>query len=98
MSRSLRPLVRPPLIVQAQMLVAAAQAAHAEAGGDVARLSAEHARELAALRRELDELHDIVSDVVAVLCDQADEKLAALRKQLEIALIKLTPRDGKPLN
>jgi hypothetical protein len=88
MSHSFRPLIRPHL------LAAFVQ----EARRDLDRLHDEHERELAAVKREIADLREILHDVTVVLCEQADQKLANLRKQLEIALIKLAPRDGRPLN
>jgi len=85
-----RKLVRPHLLAYAPFA--------AEARRDLAQLQHEHEREIAALRRELNELRDACHDIAVVLCDQADRDLATLRKQLELALIRLTPRDGKPLH
>jgi hypothetical protein len=86
-----RKLLRPYLAFHVQAFVADARA-------DIDALAAEHERELAAIRRELDELRGITSDVVAVLVEQADERLAALRKQLELALVKLIPPHDGPLH
>ena len=48
---------------------------------------------LAALRGEVDELRGVFRDVVAMLREQADQDVVALRRQLELALIRLIRRD-----
>jgi hypothetical protein len=57
-----------------------------------------HQCELEVLREEVRELREIMSDVTTAMRTQADANVAELRHQLEIALIKLAPPDGKPLN
>lgn len=86
-----RKLLRPYLAVHVQAFVA-------EARADLAQLHHENQRELAVVREEVDELRQIMRDVTATLREQADHDVKTLRKQLEMALIKLTPRDGRPLN
>ena len=89
-----RKLVRPYLSV----LSAQAQTFLVEARADLDRLNDQHARELAALLAEVSELRGILHDVVAVLREQANQDVATLRRELERALIKLAPRDGRPLH
>jgi hypothetical protein len=54
---------------------------------------------LAVLQSEVAELRGIFHDVVTMLREKADQDVATLRRQLEIALIRLTRRDpGTPLH
>ena len=68
-----------------------------------AALSAERDQQLhalAELRREVDELRAIVADVVTALRQKADAdgRRTGPRRELERALLRLAPPDGKPLN
>jgi hypothetical protein len=75
------------------------QAFVAEARDDIDRLCAEHEREISALMREVAELREIVGDVVTALRQKADSDVGQLRRQLELALVRLCQRDpNKPLN
>lgn len=85
-----RPLVRPHLLAIAK--------AYSEAKAELHVLAFEHRCAIADIQKEVDELRDIVSDVVTALRVKADPDVAELRRQLERALLRLAPPDGKPLN
>jgi hypothetical protein len=69
-----------------------------EARADLHEMHCRHLDELADLRAELSELRSIFADVVGTLRQQADSDVARLRRDLERALLRLAPPDGKPLN
>ena len=61
-------------------------------------LTAEEERELAALRREVDELREILALIVSITRQQAQADVATMRRQLETALVPLERRDpAQPL-
>ena len=61
-------------------------------------LTDEEERELAALRREFDELRSIMLDVVRCLRQQTESDVATLRGQLEVALARIERDPAKPLH
>jgi hypothetical protein len=69
-----------------------------EAKNDLHAMHEQHVAELADLRGELDELREILSLLVTLRREQAEDDIASLRAQLERALIRLAHRDGKPLH
>jgi len=85
-----RPLVRPHVLLFAQ--------ASAEAKADLHTMHFKHLCELSDLYKELAELRSVVSDVVRTLRESAETDVDRLRHELERALLRLAPPDGKPLN
>jgi hypothetical protein len=69
------------------------------ARAELTRVNEEHQRQLAALQEEMRELREVMLDVTAALRQKADSDVKALRRELERALLRLTPRDPTaPLN
>jgi CHASE1-domain containing sensor protein len=55
--------------------------------------------EVADLRRELDELREILALIVSITRQQAQADVATMRRQLETALVRLERRDpAQPLH
>jgi hypothetical protein len=86
-----RPLLRPHVAAYAKVL--------AQAQADLHALHLQHQCAVADLRREVNELRDIIGDVVSAFRQKADQDVGQLRRQLEIALVRLTQRDpAKPVH
>ena len=79
-------------------VIAALRNTLAEAKDDLRDLHHRHLAELADLRAEISELRSILADVVTSLRTQADQDVAALRRQLMIALARLKRDPQRPLH
>jgi hypothetical protein len=93
MSHNGRPLLRPNLL------------AVAKAYAEVAQINFEQRRELEGLQQEVARLHaevgelrSVMGGVVTGLRQEADRDVAALRRQLEVALLRLNRNDERPLH
>src|SRR5262245_22588557 len=91
-----RPLLRPDVTTALAKLLGEARKAHAQAMADLHALA--HRCAISDMQAEVTELREILYDVTVVLRQQADTDVETLRRQLELALIRLTPRDGHPLH
>ena len=85
-----RPLIRPDLLAIAK--------AYADARAELHAIAFEHRCALADVLHEVEDLRAILRDVVTGLRQSADRDIASLRRELERALLRLAPPDGKPLN
>jgi len=64
-----------------------------QARADLHDVHLQHVGELADLKAEISELRAVLHTVVTCLREQADQDVATLRHELELALARLTRRD-----